>query len=271
VSLAICMIIFWGYWKGGHRKAQKTAVYYTMFALGFFIFSTIMWIVAAVMLHTSRSHGNGQDMWGWACNQNKRATLFQDTVNYALVCRLQNWTLICALIEIVVEVITISLYSVVAYRMWSKRKLHKSMNMRDKARSDLYLAQLKSQSAPNTPGIPKSAMSASFGAFPGDAAERGLSHFDPVQEAEAEADYESRHQSFSHPRSGFQLQPPPSLRLHEATPITDRGAFDANRAFDEHEAETIQDHMAAAPGEQQYASVPIPGAYADPMPSPGHH
>jgi hypothetical protein len=92
-----------------------------------------------------------------------------------------------------------------------------------------------------------------------------------VQEAEAEADYESRHQSFSHPRSGFQLQPPPSLRLHEATPITDRGAFDANRAFDEHEAETIQDHMAAAPGEQQYASVPIPGAYADPMPSPGHH
>lgn len=89
VSLAICMVIFYSYWRGGHRKAQKTAVYYTTYAIGFFIFSTVMWIVAAVILHTSRSNGKQKDMWGWSCNNNKRSTLFKDTVNYALVCRLQ--------------------------------------------------------------------------------------------------------------------------------------------------------------------------------------
>lgn len=89
VSMVICVGIFWSYWRGGHNRAQKTAVYYTTFAIGFFIFSTVMWIIGAVILHSSRSHSNNQDMWGWACNDNKRRTLFQDEVHYALVCRLQ--------------------------------------------------------------------------------------------------------------------------------------------------------------------------------------
>lgn len=261
VSLVTCVIIFWGYWKGGHRKAKKTAVYYTAFALCFFVFSTVMWIVAAVMLHYSRANGNGQDMWGWACNQNKRATLFQDTVNYALVCRLQNWGLVCALIEVVVELITISLYSIVGYRIWSKRKLHKSMNVRDKARSDLYLAQLRSQSAPNTPGVAKSA---SFGAFPDDAAERGYAApFDSTAEAEEEAAYAARHQSFSQPlsskasggASSFHLQAPPAVRVQEPTPKIEQTGFQSEEA--------VHQHMDAAPGEQQYDAVPIPGAYSD--------
>lgn len=67
------------------------------------------------------------------------------------------------IIEVVIEVISITLYSVVFYRYHTKRKLMKSMDMRDKARSDLYLAQLRSQSAPNTPGFgPKSPGFASY-------------------------------------------------------------------------------------------------------------
>ena len=89
LSLAVCIFIFYSYWKGGHRKAQKTAVYYTTFSIGIFLFSTIMWIVAAAVLHSSRANGNGQDMWGWSCAQSRRSTLFQDEINYALVCRLQ--------------------------------------------------------------------------------------------------------------------------------------------------------------------------------------
>lgn len=89
VSLAVCMTIFYSYWRGGHRKAQKTAIYYTTFAIGFFMFSTIMWIFAAAVLHSSRANGNQQDMWGWSCNQSKRATLFEAEVNYNLICRLQ--------------------------------------------------------------------------------------------------------------------------------------------------------------------------------------
>ena len=88
-SLGLSLVVFWAYYRGGHRRAEKTAVYYSVFAIGFFIFSTVMWIFAAAVLQTSRSHGNGQDMWGWSCNDNKRRTLFEQEVHYGLVCRLQ--------------------------------------------------------------------------------------------------------------------------------------------------------------------------------------
>jgi hypothetical protein len=89
VSLAFCLLVFYSYWKGGHRRAEKTAVYYTIFAVGFFIFSIIMWAVAAGILQGAKSNSGNQDIWGWSCVDNKRRQLFQEKVNYALVCRLQ--------------------------------------------------------------------------------------------------------------------------------------------------------------------------------------
>lgn len=121
-----------------------------------FIVSLILWVLAAAVFSNSKNNGNNKDMWGWSCVQNTRSVVFSDKVKYSLVCRLQNWSLICIIIEVVVEVISILLYSIVFYRYYSKRRLHKSMDVRDRARSDLYLAQLRSQSAPNTPGFPRS-------------------------------------------------------------------------------------------------------------------
>lgn len=77
------------YWKGGHKRAQKAAVYYTVFAVGFFLFSIVMWCIGAAVLHQSKAAGGGKDMWGWSCKGGKRQTLFQDEVNYNLICRLQ--------------------------------------------------------------------------------------------------------------------------------------------------------------------------------------
>ncbi|KAK0893977.1 hypothetical protein LTR91_024704 [Friedmanniomyces endolithicus] len=131
ISLAASIVVFYAYWKGGHKRAEKAAVYYTAFAVAFFVFSTVMWLIAAGILQGSKSTGNNKDMWGWSC----------------------NWGLVCCIIEVVVETITISIYAVVFYRFYSKRQLRKSMASRDRARSDLYLAQLRSQSAPNTPGL----------------------------------------------------------------------------------------------------------------------
>ncbi|KAL1872128.1 hypothetical protein Daus18300_004498 [Diaporthe australafricana] len=157
LSLLICILVFVGYCRGGHRRAEKVGVYYTLFAVGWFIVSMVMWVLAIAVLQNSRNNSNNKDMWGWSCVKNTRSQLFSNQVDYALVCRLQNWSLICMIIEVVIEVISITLYSVVFYRYHTKRKLMKSMDMRDKARSDLYLAQLRSQSAPNTPGFgPKS-------------------------------------------------------------------------------------------------------------------
>lgn len=89
VSLAMCLLIFYGYWRGGHRRAEKTAVYYTLFAVGFFIFSIVMWGIAAGILQGAKSNSGNQDIWGWSCVDNQRSQLFKDKVDYALVCRLQ--------------------------------------------------------------------------------------------------------------------------------------------------------------------------------------
>lgn len=258
VSLAICCCIFYGYWKGGHRKAAKTATYYTMFAVGFFIFSTVMWVIGAVVLHQSRANGNGQDMWGWSCNMNKRETLFNDTVNYALICRLQNWSLICALIEVTIEVITIAIYAIVFYRVRSKRKLMKNMDTRDKARNDLYLAQLKLQSAPNTPGFNaqrtgksiRSAVAPTFGAI-------SEEHDVEANIDASDLEYQRRYEATFGQRGGLA---PPAINITGATPQMDQGEFDNGPR------ETQQEHFAGAAGEQTYAAVPIPGAYNDAKP-----
>jgi hypothetical protein len=89
VSLALCLVVFWNYWRGGHRRAEKVAVYYTLFAVAFFIFSTVMWGLAAGMLQSAKNNNNNKDIWGWSCVDNKRAQVFSDKVDYALVCRMQ--------------------------------------------------------------------------------------------------------------------------------------------------------------------------------------
>ncbi|KAI4128158.1 MAG: hypothetical protein LQ338_002860 [Usnochroma carphineum] len=260
VSLAMSLGIIYAYWRGGHRRAEKAAVYYTVFAIGFFIFSIVMWAIGAAILNESRRNGNSKDMWGWSCKDGKRKDLFQQDVDYALICRLQNWSLICAFIEIIVEVITIAIYGIVFYRYYTKRRLHKSMDLRDRARSDLYLAQLRSQSAPNTPGFHKTPMSPSFAAHLHD-------DDDPINKAENGEYYQTqyaqkRQSAFSQPKP-FTLQPPP-IRVQHATPSPPQDGFEPALPH----AEQVNEHVPAAPGEQTYEFVPIPGAYASPLASP---
>ncbi|KZF26867.1 hypothetical protein L228DRAFT_19846 [Xylona heveae TC161] len=257
ISLFMSLVVFYGYWRGGHKRAEKVAVYYTVFAVSFFVFSVVMWGIGAAILNQSRQTGNNKDMWGWSCVDNERKSLFEKEVNYALVCRMQNWSLVCALIEIVIELLTILIYAVVFYRFYSKNRLRKSMDLRDRARSDLYLAQLRSQSAPNTPGFMKSPMSATFAIHdPHDAAEQG----DNIQ-------YAQKNQSFSQPKP-FTLQPPP-IRVQNATPQIQQNGFEAPPSSAPAPAPLSQ-HAPVAPGEQQYDAVPIPGAYASPLSSPSY-
>ena len=129
------------------------------------------------------------------------------------------------------------------------------MDLRDKARTDLYLAQLKAQSAPNTPGISKTPMTSTFPAHlhddPLDAAENGEHYTEGTQ-------FASKHQSFSQPKP-FALQPPP-IKIHAASPTMSHGGFESKSQ--------VQEHVPAAPGEQTYDAVPIPGAYSSPLASP---
>ena len=297
VSLAASVFIFYGYWKGGHKRAQKASVYYSMYAVGFFMFSIIMWGIGAAVLQTSKQNSNNKDMWGWSCVNNERKQLFQNEVSYELLCRLQNWSLLCAIIEIVVEVITIVVYGIVFWRFLSKRKLRKSMAARDNARSNLYVAQLRSQ--PNTPAAP-------FTPAPYSARDGGwqpsmdyYEHATIIEEGDVQyVDADKRPAP-----TPFKLQAPPirvqgatpklqqlgfnpvttssrePLRpseppLHDSTPSIsdddDEEDVDQNTPLmsSKFPREQQQDHFGAAPGEQVYEHVPIPGAYEPPL-SPG--
>ncbi|EXJ79345.1 hypothetical protein A1O3_08847 [Capronia epimyces CBS 606.96] len=265
ISLLFSIIVVLAYCRGGHRRAEKVAVYYTMFAVGWFLFSIVMWLVGAGILHGSKASGGGTDLWGWSCKDNKRRQLFQDDVHYALVCRLQDWSLICCIIEVVVEVIVIAIYGIVFYRFWSKNRLRKSMDARDRARTDLYLAQLRSQSAPNTPGFAQTPRT------PGFPTQKSMDIYTVAEQGTSPTQFVPTTSPKSNmTASPFKLQAPP-IRVHHASPRPSAAeGFDRQTAgtspppqppMSPPPEERVHQHVDAAPGEQTYASVPIPGAY----------
>ncbi|KAF2769815.1 hypothetical protein EJ03DRAFT_84321 [Teratosphaeria nubilosa] len=236
VSLFCSLVIFYAYWRGGFKRAEKAAVYYSAFAVAFFVFSIVMWGIGAGILQGAKTTSNNKDMWGWACVNNTRRQLFQNEVSYDLVCRLQNWSLVCCI---------------------------------------MYLAQLRTQSAPNTPGL--MSPRGGFNKHPADywtecpEVEEGVRYVDPDQKAQPQP---------------FKLQAPP-VRVTGATPKMAQVGFapiqttsrerlpsppepdQRSPLMAEAPREQRQEHFAAAPGEQLYDSVAIPGAYEEPM-SPGH-
>lgn len=196
------------------------------------------------------------------------------------------------IIEVVIETMSITLYSVVFYRYYTKRRLMKSMDVRDKARSDLYLAQLRSQSAPNTPGFgPKSPSFASYYGpkSPGMYSQHMMSpRFPPtvayrsMGDVEAASPFTPGGQHIPEPTSTFaspiakpfKLQAPPP-KARNATPKTAaKASFSPVEAPSRSASSTRSltpppsvpqitvNHAPAAPDEPVYEAVPIPGAYA---------
>ena len=133
------------------------------------------------------------------------------------------------------------------------------MDLRDRARSDLYLAQLRSQSAPNTPGFQKTPVTSSFPShLQEDQSAPEANHRESYHDGTTQ--FAQKHMSFSQPKP-FTLQPPP-VRIQHATPTIQQDGFEPAPK------EQVQEHVPAAPGEQTYDAVPIPGAYASPLASP---
>jgi hypothetical protein len=129
------------------------------------------------------------------------------------------------------------------------------METRDRARSDLYLAQLRTQSAPNTPGFgPMSPYSMKSPRFPPAA-------YSALGEMEEGFAPKTRFVDAKPvPTKAFSLQPAPT-KAHAASSKTSSGRFESRSPPPQ---ENVIDHAPSAPGEKQYESVPIPGAYVDP-------
>lgn len=180
--------------------------------------------------------------------------------------------------------ISITLYSVIFYRYYTKRRLTKSMDSRDKARTDLYLAQLRNQSAPNTPGFggPKSPALSNYALSPrfpetgfqsmSDGSNAAQSPFSPGGKSlvEPQSGFATRNGLGSSPSSPtspdrpFKLQMPPQ-KAPSATPKqTQQSAFGAAAAATSAPPKGSKPVVNApmAPGEIQYEAVAIPEAYA---------
>jgi len=142
VSLLMATFVLISYWRGGHRKAERAGVWFTAISIFGFFFMIILWVVVAAVITNARTNSGGNDIWSWACKDNNRKNLFASTVDYDLVCRQLDWTLVCSIIEIVVETLSIVLYLAAFWRYSSKKKLRKSMHIRDQARHELYLKKL---------------------------------------------------------------------------------------------------------------------------------
>ncbi|CAI6056072.1 unnamed protein product [Clonostachys chloroleuca] len=270
VSLTACIIVFITFFRRGHKRAEKVNTYYHMFAIGWFIASLVLWGVTAALYQNSRNNSNNKDMWGWSCVNNKRESIFEDQVNYQLICRLQNWAMICIIIEVVIEVLCIILYSVVFYRYYTKRRLAKTMDNRDRARSDLYLAQLRAQSAPNTPGFgPKSPALSQYAMSPRHppAAYRNLGDIEESPFTPGGKLHEPASQ-FNSPKPDFKLQAPPK-KAPSATPKTEQSPFTPvsgqspfSPTTESGPSSNNQNTTTIADDEPVYDAVPIPGAYA---------
>lgn len=88
ISLFLAVVVLWANCRHGHMRAEKVAVYYTTFAVVLFVFTIVMWGVGAAVLQSSKNSNGGTDIWGWACKDNRRKELFEEDINYSLVCRL---------------------------------------------------------------------------------------------------------------------------------------------------------------------------------------
>ena len=146
------------------------------------------------------------------------------------------------------------------------------MDARDKARSDLYLAQLRTQTAPNTPGFgplsPSYSMYMKSPRFPPSAHHQDLHSKAEEGELEPGTRFVEK-PAFAPKPKPFALQPPP-IKVHPASPKTSQQPTFSVPPPAPYTAvkPTAAEPAPMAAGEKQYDAVPIPGAYAPASPPP---
>jgi hypothetical protein len=155
------------------------------------------------------------------------------------------------------------------------------MQMRDRARSDLYLAQLRAQSAPNTPGFPLTPgiLSPRDGGW---MPPQGYDHYntDKRSQKAVEAGFDIEDGGVQYATVPARKPSQPTLFTLQAPPLAKKrhggtGSIDSTPTSPMSHttsplAMTLEErrrsHVPAAPGEVQYGEVAIPGSYAPTTP-----
>ncbi|KAH9438833.1 hypothetical protein MCOR02_002433 [Pyricularia oryzae] len=207
--------------------------------------------------------------------QNHRADLFDEKVDYALLCRLQNWTMVCIIIEIVVEVIAITLYSIVFYRYYSSESFTSPWICATRPGLTCTSPSSEANQHPTLLVWPQVACVLQYAMSPrfppqaygslGDIQE--TSPFTPGGRPAPIAEPQSSFAASNSPTQPFKLQAPP-LKAPSATPRAQQNGFESPSTASNHNLTfTPSASASAAPtvdsDEPRYDAVPIPGAYSD--------
>lgn len=134
------------------------------------------------------------------------------------------------------------------------------MQARDRARSDLYLAQLKMQSAPNTPGLPGGLLSPRDGGW---APPQGYDSYNEDRKMEmGEAGFTQYATVSKAPVAAVKpftlLAPPPTKK---SAKFDNSDAIDSPTSASSPAPAYVNEAVPAAEGERDYGTVAIPGAY----------
>ena len=89
LSLLACVLIMYNHCKGKKKRADKAQLYYTIFAMGFFALTIVIWAIGLGVIQGKKDNSDAKDLWGWSCKDGRRKELFKDDVSYAMVCRMQ--------------------------------------------------------------------------------------------------------------------------------------------------------------------------------------
>ncbi|KAF8540696.1 hypothetical protein BDD12DRAFT_832417 [Trichophaea hybrida] len=116
ISFIAALVVILGYLFRGHRTAENLSRYTTITTILGFVAWIVIWAAAGASLQKVRDSSRGQDIWGWACaKQTKHHELFNDRIGYDLVCIMQDWNFICAIIHVGTVVFSAAVW---AFALW---------------------------------------------------------------------------------------------------------------------------------------------------------
>lgn len=131
LSMITSTAIMAAYFFGGHKKAERIAITSTIVTALAWVAGICIWATSGGAMQSAKSRSRGMDFWGWACSKNnQRYEIWNDWVDYDLVCELQNWNFICTFISVGAETLSLSVYAFAVWRLYVKSRL-KALNSTD--------------------------------------------------------------------------------------------------------------------------------------------
>jgi len=125
VSSLISIFVLLSYLKSV-KWANRLAGVHATIMITASVVSLGIWAISAGLFHKQATGFNVPSIWSWSCNHKGSSNT---SINFNQICLTQNWSFICAIIEVMLEILTLGSFLLIFVRMKSKKEMRKSMSM----------------------------------------------------------------------------------------------------------------------------------------------